>query len=219
MRRHHHLAHGVHRPWLVRFLEHPHGPHLGGLAHVLVWLATRAGVLAVIAAGLILLTQLARVWLRVRMLRSGAWFELRLPEEFDRGRFAQAAKSLAPLLGEALPGVRLDLLEQPLSLHADDPSRLLVRAFGSSARDQAPLETSCDVATLGGRAGACRCWYAPAPRGSCLDGLKARRHAGLSRNLWFDLAACSFQCACDAFHMCGEQSAMAFRALAPGSPR
>lgn len=180
MRRHHHLAHGVGRPWLVRFLEHPHGPHLGGLVHLLVWLATRAGVLAVIVAGLVVLTQFARTWLRARMLRAGVWFELRLPEEFDRARFAQAAKSLAPalraglaqpslsfelwgeagrvrplvfaagvseprlrkLLGEALPGARIVRLEAPPKLPANDASRLLVRAFGSSARDRAPLETS-----------------------------------------------------------------------------
>ena len=177
---HHHVAARVRRPWLVRFLEHPHGPHLGGLAHTLVWLTMRAGVVALIVAGLLVLTQLARVWLRLRMLRAGVWFELRLPEEFERGRFAQAAKSLAPalraglvqpslsfelwgeagrvrpfvfaaglseprlraLLGEALPGARLVRVEAPPKLGAAEASRMLVRAFGSSAGDRAPLETS-----------------------------------------------------------------------------
>jgi hypothetical protein len=166
-------------PRVVRFLEHPHGPDLSGLAGMLEHVAVQAGMVVALFAALLLLIQLVRLWTERRVARAGLLFELRLPAEFDRERFAQVLRSLPAalngglarrwigfelqgvegrvrplvfaagvseqrlrrLIGEALPGSRLDpVSNEPLTTSAG--SRVRCVSLAGWAQDRAPLETS-----------------------------------------------------------------------------
>jgi hypothetical protein len=119
---------------------------------------------------------LVRSWERRRLARCATTYELRLPAEFDRARFAQTCKSLAPalrgglvppligfelraeagrprslviaagvreerlrrLIGEAIPGARLDPVTDEVDIAMSPQS---VRSFAATARDRAPLQT------------------------------------------------------------------------------
>jgi|SRR5579884_570801 len=173
---HLHRRPAAHQPWIVRFFEHPHGPGFGGLVHFLVQTGSRLVVPAALLASSIASAMLVRSWERRRLVRSATTYELRLPAEFDRARFAQTCKSLAPalrgglvspsiafelraeagrprslvvaagireerlrrLIGEAIPGARLDLVTDEVGPAMSPQS---VRSFAATARDGAPLQT------------------------------------------------------------------------------
>src|SRR5579864_5156772 len=171
-----HRRPAAHQPWIVRFFEHPHGLRFGGLVHFLVQTGSRLVVPAAFLASSIASALLVRSWERRRLVRSATTYELRLPAEFDRARFAQTCKSLAPalrgglvspsiafelraeagrprslvvaagireerlrrLIGEAIPGARLDPVIDEVEFAMSPQS---VRSFAATARDRAPLQT------------------------------------------------------------------------------
>lgn len=110
----------THRPWIVRFLEHPHRLRFGGLLHMLLQGGSRLVVPAAFVASSIVTVVLVRLWERRRLVRSARTYELRLPGEFDRARFAQTCKSLAPALrgGLVASSIGFELRAEAGSLRA-----------------------------------------------------------------------------------------------------
>ena len=95
----HHIAthhrHGAKPSPLVRFLEHPHGPDLGGLVHAFERVALGVGLTAAAVAATAGAVMLLRIVRRTRGGQKGTLYRLRLPEEFDRAQLAQMLSGVA----------------------------------------------------------------------------------------------------------------------------